>query len=226
MAGMLKLEDFGRLPPPRRVAAPAVGGAPAALAAPGRGNDGSARSETGVQRPSAGVQEAWDAGYRAGWDDAVRAAAEDEARLRADFAGNLRDLGFTYQEARAQVLASLEPLLREVTEQLLPDLAREGLAPRIIDALMARADTAAAAPVEIVIAPAARPALDRLMVPTPGLPVAVREEPTFDVGQAVLRIGQTETHVDLTAVVTAARDGIAALYALSQSTPTQERRHA
>jgi len=219
MAGALKLEDFDRTPPRPRAAA----AAPAALAPPGRG--GGSGPTTATPTGAAPGTDGFEAGYRAGWDDAVRAAAEDEARVRADLARNLRDLGFTYREARAQVMASLEPLLRDVTERLLPDIARDALAPRIVEMLMTMAQGAAETPVELVIAPGARAAVDRMLSPAPGLPLTVREEPTLDIGQAVLRHGTAETRIDLTAVAEAARSGIAALYALTQS-PEEERRRA
>jgi flagellar assembly protein FliH len=218
MAGALKLEDFDRTPPRPRVAT-----APPLLAPPGRGAPAGPATATATG-PAPGP-DAFEAGYRAGWDDAVRAAAEDEARVRADLARNLRDLGFTYREARAQVMASLEPLLRDVTERLLPDLARAALAPRVVEMLLAMAQGAAETPVELVIAPGARAAVDRLLSPAPGLPLVVREEPTLDIGQAVLRHGITETRLDLTAVTEAARSGIAALYALTEP-PEEERRRA
>ena len=227
MAGALKLEDFDRTPPRVR--------SPAALAPPGRQGQtgGSAMAAHDPVAAAAGASsgaggrdsDGFETGYRAGWDDAVRAAAEDEARIRADLARNLRDLGFTYQEARAQVMAALEPLLRDVTEKLLPDLARESLAPRVVEMLMALAQGAADTPVELVIAPDARPAVDRVLSPVAGLPLTVREEPTLDIGQAVLRHGIAETRIDLTAVAEAARSGIAALYTLTQS-PDEERRRA
>jgi len=225
MAGALKLEDFDRTPPRAR--------SPAALAPPGRlgpsgGTASVARDPAGGAAAltwAPGGPDAFESGYRAGWDDAVRAAAEDEARIRADLARNLRDLGFTYREARAQVMAALEPLLRDVTEELLPDLAREALVPRLVEMLMAMAQIAVETPVELVIAPGARPAVDRALSPVPGLLLTVHEEPTLDIGQAVLRHGATETRIDLTAVAEAARSGIAALYTLTQS-PDEERRRA
>ncbi len=218
MAGALKLEDFDRTPPRPRAQA-----APAALAPPGRG--GPTAAGAAAPTGAAAGTDAFEAGYRAGWDDAVRAAAEDEARVRADLARNLRDLGFTYREARAQVMASLEPMLRDLTERLLPELARDALAPRIVEMLMTLAQGAAETPVELVIAPGARAAVDRMLSPAPGLPLTVREEPTLDIGQAVLRHGATETRIDLDAVAEAARSGIAALYALTES-PEEERRRA
>ena len=217
MAGSLKLEDFSRAPPPR----PRQAGPMAALAAPDKSG---ARAAAPADGGALAGQDAWDTGYKAGWDDAVRAAAEDEARIRADFARNLRDLGFTYHEARAQVIAALEPLLQDVVSKVLPDLAQVALAPRIVETMMGHATQAAAAPVEILIAPAARPALDRLFEAPPGLPVTILEEPSLDLGQAVLRFGRSETHIDLSAVVEAARTGIDALYTLTLE-QRQERRN-
>jgi flagellar assembly protein FliH len=197
----------------------------AALAAPDRLGTGGAPAAAGAEGAgsAAARQEAWDAGYKAGWDDAARAAIEEETRVRADFARNLRDLGFTYHEARAQVIAALEPLMQDVVGKLLPELAQAALVPRLVDTVMAQAARAATAPIEILISPEARATLDRLFEAPPGLPVTIVEEPSLDLGQAVLRFGRGETHVDLTSVVDAARNGLDALYAL-RNDPEQERR--
>ncbi len=71
----------------------------------------------------------YEQGYKAGWDDAAAALAEDQTRIRADLARNLQQLSFTYQEARSHILKAVEPLLEEMVGRLLPDMARETLAP-------------------------------------------------------------------------------------------------
>jgi hypothetical protein len=62
-------------------------------------------------------------GYRSGWDDCLAAEQDTRARVGAELASNLADLGFTYHEARAQLLAETEALLEAYLPQGLPRLA-------------------------------------------------------------------------------------------------------
>jgi flagellar assembly protein FliH len=153
---------------------------------------------------------AYDTGYAAGWEDAAAAQSGDQSRIGADLARNLQSLGFTYQEARKHVLRALEPLLQEMVGRLLPELARETLAPIVLDVLMPMAERMADAPVTLVLNPVARPAIEALLEQATGMPMTIVEEPSLGEGQVYLRIGATETRIDLnraTAEITAAVRG-------------------
>jgi flagellar assembly protein FliH len=153
---------------------------------------------------------AYDTGYAAGWEDAAAAQSGDQSRIGADLARNLQSLGFTYQEARKHVLRALEPLLQEMVGRLLPELARETLAPIVLDVLMPMAERMADAPVTLVLNPVARPAVEALLEQATGMPMTIVEEPSLGEGQVYLRIGATETRIDLnraTAEITAAVRG-------------------
>jgi len=139
----------------------------------------------------------YDQGYAAGWEDAVAAQSEEQGRLRVDLARHLQALGFSYQEARMHVLKAIEPLLVEIVGRLLPDLARETLAPVVLEALMPMAEAMADTPVTLVMNPAARPAIEMLRDRATGLPLILQEEPTLGEGQVYLRLGAAETQVDL-----------------------------
>ena len=153
---------------------------------------------------------AYDSGYAAGWEDAAAAQSGDQTRIGADLARSLQTLGFTYQEARMHVLHALEPLLQEMVGRLLPELARETLAPIVLDVLMPMAERMADAPVTLVLNPTARPAVEALLEQATGMPLTIVEEPSLGEGQAYLRVGNTETRIDLdraTAEITAAVRG-------------------
>lgn len=147
--------------------------------------------------------EAFEAGYKAGWEDAVAAEAEAQGRLRADLARNLQALSFTYHEARGHVLRALEPLLRAMAAQVLPLLAREALAPIVVETLRPLAEARAAEPFTIVVAPAARAAVESALALEPGLLFRIVEEPTLGEGQVYLRFDMSEIRVDLDAACAA-----------------------
>ncbi|SEM52150.1 flagellar assembly protein FliH [Gemmobacter aquatilis] len=153
---------------------------------------------------------AYEQGYTAGWEDATAAQVKEQAQLRADATRNIQALGFTFQEAQAHVLKALAPLLQEVVGHLLPELARESLGPTVLESLMPLAEEMAETPVTLVLNPVARPAIEALLEQATGLPIAIVEEPTLSEGQVYLRLGDSETHIDLdraTAQITAAVRG-------------------
>jgi hypothetical protein len=108
-----------------------------------------------------------------------------------------------------------------MTGRLLPELAREALAPLVLETLMPLAETLSEAPVVIVLNPAARPAVEALREQATALPFVLRDEPTLGEGQVYLRLGDSETRLDLdraTAEITAAVRGFFEL-------THQERKH-
>ena len=163
---------------------------------------------------------AYEAGYQAGWDDAVTAASGDQTRLQADLAHSLQALSFTYQEARAHVLASLEPLLQEMVDRLLPETARETLAPLVLERLMPMAEDLADQPVVLVLNPAARPAVEGMVAAATGLPMKITEEPSLAESQAYLRIGTAEAKVDLTRATAEIAAAVRAFFTLGQEAMT------
>lgn len=139
----------------------------------------------------------YDQGYSAGWEDAVAAQSSEQGRMREDLARHLQALEFSYEEARMHVLKAVEPLLVGIVSRLLPELARETLAPVVLETLMPMAETLADAPVTLVMNPAARPAIEMLLDRATGLPLILQEEETLGEGQVYLRLGAAETRVDL-----------------------------
>jgi flagellar biosynthesis/type III secretory pathway protein FliH len=143
---------------------------------------------------------AFEQGYSAGWEDATDAQRDEQAKIRADLARNLQSLAFTFQDARSHVLQAIRPLILEMTEQLLPVVAREALAPIVLEALMPLAETMGDAPLVLVLNPSAKDRVEDLITKATGLPMVVDEEPSLAEGQVYIRFGPTETKVDLTQV--------------------------
>ncbi len=145
--------------------------------------------------------EAYEQGYKAGWDDATAAQIEEQSRVAADFARNLQELSFTYHEARSQILDSLKPLFTEMVSKVLPKLAQETLPQSIVDEVLSAAADRTIAEFEIVISPANRPALERLLEDQTVLDVNIVEEPTMAEGLAYIKFSETEKQIDLTSVL-------------------------
>lgn len=161
---------------------------------------------------------AYDTGYRAGWDDAVAAQQSDQAQISAELARNLKSLGFTFSDARQHVLDAMEPLLQDIVARLLPPIARASLAPTILQSLRPLAERASDSPVEIVINPAARAAVDAVLASSNGPPALVVEEPSLGEGQAFLRLGQSETRIDLDGAITEISTALTHFFQLPERT--------
>jgi flagellar assembly protein FliH len=166
-----------------------------------------ARAHDGSLQPLvevAAVEEArvasFEQGYSAGWDDAVAAQQGDQSRIRADLARNLQSLSFTFQDARSHVLQAIRPLILEMVNRLLPEVAHEALAPMVLEAVMPLAEGLADAPMTLVLNPAVRAQVEDLITRATGLPLSIDEEPTIPEGQVYIRFGAAETRVDLARV--------------------------
>jgi flagellar assembly protein FliH len=184
---------------------------------------GAARSPTLVTTEISAIEEAklaaYEQGYQAGWDDAAAALSQDQTRIGAELGRNLQALSFTYQEARAHVLAALEPLLTEMVDRLLPETARETLAPMVLERVMPMAEDLADHPVTLVLNPSVRPAIEALIEQATGLPLTIEEEPTLAEGQVYLRLGPAEAKVDLTRVTAEIAAAVRAFFTLTEEKP-------
>ncbi len=160
--------------------------------------------------------EAFEKGYQAGWDDSVKAAADDSRRVSADFAQNLRDLSFTYQEAYSAALNGLKPLLDQMIGTLLPRLARQSLGQQIIEEIEALARQQGPQPVELVTAPENTLTLETILSEKLSMPVTITEEATLGEGQAYLRFGSQEREIDLSGVLEGIEGKVAAFYEENQ----------
>lgn len=159
---------------------------------------------------------AYEQGYKAGWDDAAAAQSEDQTRIRADLARNLQQLSFTYQEARSHILKAIEPLLEEMVGRLLPETARETLAPLVLERIMPMAEEVTDQPVSLVLNPAMRVPVETLIEQATGLPLHIEEEPTLPEGQVYIRLGAAEAKVDLTRVTSEIAAAVRGFFSLAE----------
>ena len=144
---------------------------------------------------------AFESGYQAGWDDCLKAQSENSLRVSSDLAQNLHELSFTYQEAYASILKSLQPLLRGMVDAVLPHAAQATLGSRISEMLHELAKEHGQQPVQIVTAPSNMTAIEELLADDLPIPVTVNSETSLGDGQVLIRIGGTEREVDLSGVL-------------------------
>lgn len=155
---------------------------------------------------------AYERGYVAGYDDAGQQAEAEAAARRARVAAAIEGLSFGYHEARAHLLAGLEPLLRAMAEVLLPEIARAAVVPLVIEQLMPLTATAADTPLVLRVPPGQRAdylaAFQGLVLP----PLTLVEAADLAEGQAEIACGADETRIDLTHAAARIAEALAAFH--------------
>ncbi|MDH2326522.1 flagellar biosynthesis protein [Cereibacter sp. SYSU M97828] len=136
-------------------------------------------------------------GLAAGRAEAASEAEAARHRHEAEAKRNLADLAFTFHEARAHVLSALRPVFEQIAAPLLPEIAREALAPVVAEALMPMAEGLAETPIRVAHHPDAADAIARVLAECP-FPLEAVQDAALPQGAVQLRLGQTETRVDLT----------------------------
>jgi flagellar biosynthesis/type III secretory pathway protein FliH len=158
----------------------------------------------------------YEQGYSAGWEDASAAQQGDQSRIRADLARSLQSLSFTFQDARSHVLQAIRPLILEMTNRLLPQIARDALGPMVLDALMPLAEELADAPLTLVLNPAVRDRVEGLVAEATGLPMVIEDELSLSEGQVYIRLGPKEQKVDLDRVTSEITAAVRGFFNLSE----------
>lgn len=154
-------------------------------------------------------------GYKEGWIDAQAAAQSESSALNSEVATALQEAGFAYFEARQHIFNSMRPLLEAMVDQVIPALAKDALAHKIIEQVeeIARRDDP---PMHILCAPETAKPLSEALAKHVTFSVEVRAEETLTETQAVLKFAEGQTNVDLGAIVDGMKSALADFYDLNQ----------
>ncbi len=100
--------------------------------------------------------------------------------------------------------------------RLLPETARETLAPLVLEQVMPLAEEVTDQPVSLVLNPAMRAPVEALIEQATGLPMQIEEEPSLPEGQVYIRLGKTEAKVDLTRATADIAAAVRGFFSLSE----------
>lgn len=165
---------------------------------------------------------AYERGYVAGWEDAGRQADAERDARQARVAARIEALTFGYHEARAHVLAALEPLFAAMLGTLLPALARSAVVPLVVEELLPLARSLADRPLALRIPRGWRADYEAALAGLALPPLAIRETDELDETQAEIVADDAELRIDLTAALNRIEAALAAFRQL----PAEERRRA
>lgn len=141
--------------------------------------------------------QAFENGYQAGWDDAVKAQSESVTHVSAALAASLQSASFEYHELRATMNASVQSIMAEVVEAILPTVARASLGAHIRDYIVSSARDALDRTIEIAVAPASEDAVRMLLEAELPQPFELVGDPVMSPNQAVIRLGKCEAEINL-----------------------------
>ncbi len=154
----------------------------------------------------------WRLGHAAGVAEAQAAAQADQAALSATLVQRFDDIDFAYAEAQAHVLGALRPLFDALCEQLLPGLEDTTAALHLRQLLEQAAKRDMAAPLELRIAETQVPVITALLADRDGLQLTIVADPALGPGEVLLRTPETETALDVSAMIDGARAALAAYF--------------
>ncbi|MEL6642556.1 MAG: hypothetical protein AAFQ79_01365 [Pseudomonadota bacterium] len=164
-----------------------------------------------VDRPrptadDAAVKAAYERGYRQGWDDATTEAQTARDAISAELERNLRDLGFTYFEARDALLQSMSSFLDETLTLLFPTLLSPALRATILAELDQIAATTRPDAIDIMVHADEADRVRALLPDDTALTITVRPEPALAPGRAHIVFESAEIDIDLQSVVARLQD--------------------
>lgn len=164
--------------------------------------------------------EAFENGYQAGWDDALKAHASEQSKMTSDIALSFQELSFTYREAQVKLMASMAPLLEQMVEKLLPEMARKSLGAHVVQQLTELSGKQAESAIEIAVAPANLQSIEDLLSAQAKLPFEVVCEPSLSSGQVYIRAGKSEREINLDAVIDGISEALTAFLYETKKEPT------
>jgi len=129
--------------------------------------------------------------------------AAQEATALSEIAAVLGDMEFGFAEARQQLAGALHPLILQVADSILPEIARETFAGHLADAVTQTFLNAASCPVSIRVAPTFADRLTKALSVNQNATFVFIEDAALVPGQAILQNGDIHEMLDLPALTSA-----------------------
>lgn len=156
--------------------------------------------------------------YQRGFQTGLMAAQQSEAAdIRHSIEGiasTLSDMAFGYAEARIFLLNRIRPLLVQVAESVLPQIAQDTFAAHLVDVLHNDFATLVSEPIRISVNPSVIDTLSGALGDTSNFVVIADSE--LNSGQAVLKNPDTQIMIDLPALVLALQTALSGLEPLER----------
>lgn len=167
--------------------------------------------------------QAFESGYQAGWDDAVKAQSESLTHVSSEFAASLQSASFEYHELRATMNASIQTIMAEVVDAILPKVAHASLGAHIREYITSVARNTLEMPIEISVAPSCEDALRATLTGEVPEPFTLVLDPSMSPNQVTLRLGASEAEIDLDKTVADISSAVTAYFDTQKAEVTDGR---
>lgn len=141
--------------------------------------------------------EAFEKGYQAGWDDAVSAQTETQSFVSSGLANSLQNASFEYHEMRATFNASVEAIIGNITEVILPQAAHASLGAHIREQVLTLTRNSLDRSIEIAVAPESEATVRSALDDSLPKPFVLVTDDLLSSSQALLRLGPQEVELNL-----------------------------
>ncbi|MDC0116170.1 hypothetical protein OAH97_01675 [Octadecabacter sp.] len=155
-------------------------------------------------------------GFEAGQAEALESNAAALTHATEAISATLADMAFGYTEARVMLLNRVRPLLAQVADVVLPQIAQDSFAAHLVEVLFADFETATTEPIRITLNPIAIKHVSSALSEVAENFVFVADTALTD-GQALLENAGTEIMIDLPALSLALHNALNGLETLKRS---------
>jgi hypothetical protein len=156
-------------------------------------------------RPSAtsAAPDRFDEGYNAGWDDAMAQVDEEQTRIGEQLATRLAEIERDHSVARQDLIADLEPALRDVFDKLLPHAVERAFLANLLEEVTVAVESTNEQ-LRILVSPEDVAPMVRLLERSQigSQQAVVSAEPALAMSQALIRWTGQERSIDLGGVLT------------------------
>lgn len=153
--------------------------------------------DTMSARMDAARQDGWEQGYLDGKNAAIEQASQSQAQVEQLLCQSISALQSELAAYQRERLADLKPLLMDLASYLLPRMAKEVLAPQLVDLLSGALSRWLAAPLAIAAHPDSLCILQRAVAQLPADKITWVDEPDFSLSRVELRQDDKLRRLDL-----------------------------
>lgn len=160
----------------------------------------------------------FEAGYSSGWEDALRAHEDSKTAVSAALKDCFDRANLSRDAAFGQFISAAETLIDGIAKQILPAISQEVLGQHVRDIISDFARSAVDKPIVITVSAEDYDSLVKLSADWLPEPAQLKSDASLRGGQADLRLGETETHVDLAEVIAEVSRAVDAFFHVAKET--------
>jgi len=164
---------------------------------------------------------AYTEGVKAGADATSRAFEEEKIRTLAPILEALNDMAFTQVEACRSMVKSMQPMVEQLVETLLPESARLGFGAEVSALISKALEKAPSAKLIITVSPDTVTAMQSMLAPAKA-DYAIEPDPSMGALEARVSWQGGYDKIDLDATLTEIRAAITAFFTILESTGTND----